>query len=445
MRRRTMRGTGAALLLLAAALFYSAGAEGAPGDEAVRKIGNGEALTIDECVRVALATNPSLLSSREQTRATERGVLEAYSTFAPSVGANYGASRFSRIIFEGHTLTSGEFDNYGVQLALRQTLFSWSGIKGIHRARNSREAGRAGYAADRQDLIYQVRAACHDYLQTEDLLQVAEENLRVGEEQRKLAEKMKEVGAGVRADVLKATAHVESNRLDVITAAKNLAVARASPLAYLGLDVTLPLEIVRPGEGKGPVPTFDDCMRTAAENRPELSEMEYTLQATEDGVGAAWGEYLPSVSGSFAYEWNDDEMSADLFDELNRSWNARLSVNIPIFNVGTWSRVRQWKASAAAARHSFEVTRQSVAFEIQEALLSLEESEKKTDVAARSVAAAEEDLRVSQGKYKHGLVPILHLIESQASLALARAARVEAIYGNRSARAALERATGIGR
>ena len=445
MRRGTLRGTGAALFFLAAALFNSAWAEGSPRDEAVRKIGNGEALTVDECVRVALTTNPSLLSSREQTRATEQGVLEAYSTFSPNVGANYGASRFSRILFEGQSLTSGEFDNFGVQLALRQTLFSWSGIKGIHRAKNSREAGRAGYAADRQDLIYQVRAACHDYLQMTDLLQVAVENLRVGEEQRKLAEKLKEVGAGVRADVLKAMAHVESNRLDVITAEKNLAVARASLLGYLGLDVTLPLELALPGEGKGPVPTFDECMRTAVENRPELSEMEYTLQATEDGVGAAWGEYLPSVTGSFAYEWNDDEMSADLFNELNRSWNARLSVNIPIFNIGTTSRIRQWKSNAAAAEHSLEVTRQGVAFEIQEALLSLEESEKKIDVAGRSVAAAEEDLRVSQGKYKYGLVPILNLIESQASLALARAARVEAIYGNRSARAALERATGIGR
>lgn len=426
------------LLPLAAGIAYASEA-----GEALRQIGEGKALTVDRCVAVALEANPTLRSSRESFRSTERGVLEAYSTFTPGVTGGYGVSRSSAIKIEGQTLFD-EATNHGVQLALRQTLFSWSGIKGIHQARNNREAGRAGYSADRQELIYQVRAACHTYLQTVDLLAVARENLLVGEEQLKLAEKMKEVGAGVTADVLKAAAQVESNRLDVITAEKNRAVARATLLAYLGLDVTLPLEVERPEEETAPLPEFDACLRTAAENRPDLREMEYDLRATEDGRGAAWGEYVPSLSGSFAYDWSNSELNGDLFQDENRSWNARLSLNIPVFNVGTYARVNQWKANATAAEYGLEAARQTVAFEIQEALLRIEEARKRIEVATRNVAAAEEDLRVSQGKYKHGLVPILDLIEAQYSLARARGAKVEAVYGHLSARAALANAMGVG-
>lgn len=440
----TARKAQVTFVLLLGVAAVAGGAHASVTDEALRDIGAGTPLTIDRCVEVALDANPSLMSSRESFRSTERGVLEAYSTFTPSVNGAYGASKSSRVVLEGQTFYSNEFTNHGVELAVRQTLFSWSGIKGIQQARNRREAGRAGYVADRQDLIYQVRAAAHDFLQNADLLDVARENLRVGEEQRKLAEKMKEVGAGVTADVLKANATVESNRLDVITAEKNLAVSRATLLSYLGLDVTLPLEVVSPDDAVVAVPGFEECMRTARENRPDLRQMEYGLRATKDGTGAAIGEYLPSVSGSFAYDWNNDKLNGDLFDEENRSWSARLSVNVPIFNVGTYSRVRQSEASAHAAEYDLEATRQRIAFDIQQALLAIEEAQKRIEVATRNVTAAEEDLRVSTGKYQHGLVPILDLIEAQYSLARARAARVEAVYGLLTARAALRTAMGVG-
>jgi outer membrane protein len=414
-------------------------------ERAMDEIRSGTALTIDQCVEIARAENPSLRSSRESARATERGVLEAYSTFLPTVGAYYDASRTRSGFTEYQLSVAREYEAHSLGIGVNQTVFSLSGIKSIHQARNNRSAGLAGYEADVQALVYEVRAACHNLLKTVDLLDVARENLGVGEEQLKLAEKRKEVGAGVTADVLKAKAQVESNLLDVITAEKNLAVARASLLAYLDLDVTLPIEIARPPDSETTVPTFEESMKTAFENRPDLRELEYALRASRDGVGAAWGEYAPSVGAGFSYGWRDDMMSGDIFDESRRSWNARVSVDLPIFSVGTVSRIRQQQSRAESARRGLEGSRKGIEFEVQEAILSIEESVKKIEVAARNVAAAEEDLRISQGKYEHGLVPILDLIEAQASLRQARAARVEAIYDHLTARAAWEKAVGGGR
>ncbi|MFH1681460.1 MAG: TolC family protein [Candidatus Eisenbacteria bacterium] len=411
-------------------------------ERAVDDIREGIPFGIERCVGVALALNPSLRSSRESTRATERAVLEAYSTFLPRVDAGYDGSRTKIGYSEYQLAGTREFDNHSLGLYLNQTLFSFSGVKSIQRARNSREAGRAGFEADRQALAYEVRLACHGLLKTIDLLEVARENLLVGEEQLKLAEKRKEVGAGVTADVLKAKAQVESDLLQVITAEKNLAVARATLLAYLGLDVTLPIEIELPEEGRTDVPPFDESMKTAMENRPDLIELEYSLRASEDGVGAAWGDYIPSLGGSFSYGWRDTALSGDIFDETRNTWTARISLDVPLFNVGTASRIRQQRAQAASARYGLEATRKGAELEIQESILSIEEGLKKEEVAARTVAAAEEDLRVSRGKYEHGLVPILDLIVAQASLREARAAQVEAYYDHLSARAAWERAVG---
>ncbi|RPJ41356.1 MAG: TolC family protein [Candidatus Latescibacterota bacterium] len=431
----------------ASAVLVLSGAAGAEKLTSVREkaladIRGGVPLTIERCVELALADNPSLRASRENARATERGVLESYATFLPTVGASYDASR-TRVGFSEYQLSGNrEYDSHQIGFGVNQTLFSFSGIKSIQQARNNKKSDLAGYEADEQTLIYQVRTACHDLLKMVDLLEVARENLGVGEGQLRLAEKRKEVGAGVTADVLKAKAHVESNLLDVITAEKNLAVARASLLAYLGLDVTLAVDVARPPDAEGELPSFEESMKTAAENRPDLAEIEYALRASRDGVGAAWGEYTPTVGAGFSYGWRDTVLSGDIFDESRRSWSARLSVDLPIFNVGTMSRIRQQQARAESAKYGLEGTKKGIEFEVQEAILSIEESVKRIEVATRNVAAAEEDLRISQGKYEHGLVPILDLIEAQASLRQARAARVEAVYDHLTSRAAWEKAVG---
>jgi outer membrane protein len=437
----------AGLFVFVSVIGMVAGAAGAevPFDaarKAEQEIRSGTPLSVDRCVELALAGNPSLRSSRENARATERSVLEAYATFLPGVRGGYDGSR-SKIGYSEYELAAERTSNsHNIGLRVDQTVLSYSGIKGIHAARNRREADLAGYEADSQALAYEVRAACHTLLKTVDLLDVAEKILNVGEEQLKLAEKRKEVGAGVTADVLKAKAQVESNRLDVITAEKNLAVARASLLASMGLDVTLPIVLERPEAAEGEVPSFEASMEEAERSRPDLRQLEYSLRASRDGVGAARGEYLPSVGASFFYGWRDDRLTSEIFDDARNTWTASVSVDVPLFQVGAASRIRQQQAKAEAARLGLEATRKAAEFEIQEAILSIEESVKKVDVAARNVAAAEEDLRISQGKYEHGLVPILDLIEAQASLRRARAAQVEASYDHLTARAAWEKAVG---
>lgn len=412
----------------------------------VSRIAAGEEMTVEECVRVALGSNPSLHSSRASVRATERAVLESYSTFMPTVDFFLDGSRTKQA---GYTLYRPGIDEdkysfFTSGIRLNQTLFTFSGIKGIQMARKNREAGFAGFEADRQELVYQVRVGCHTLLKMEDLLEVTRENLVVGQEQLKLAEKMKEVGAGVIADVLKAKAQVESNRLAVITAEKNMEVSRATLLTYLGLDVVLPLKIDRSRDAELEIPDYEKSLRSAVANRPDLKQMELTLAAGEDGVGAARGEHFPTLGGSFYYGWNYGKLNQDLYGEDKNNWRASISLNVPLFNVGTCSRVNQQKANLEAIRWNLETTRQNVAFDVRNAILSIEENVKKIDVAARNVTAAKEDLRVSQGKYKHGLVAILEMIQSQASLADARASRVESIYDYLSSRAALEKAIGKG-
>ncbi len=442
------------LLVIAATPWHAAG-KNVQAD--VERLAAGEAMTIEECVGIASELNPSLRATEMGAEATDRAVLEAYSVYLPSVNSSLDRSRRrGKDTDQFGTTSESEFDNFSSGINVRQNFFNYSGYRGITGARKSREASWAGFEASRQDLILQVKQAYHTVLKMEDLLEVSNENLRVGEEQLKLAEKRKEVGAGVIADVLKARAQVESNRLGVITSEKNLATSRAELLSSIGLRVTLPIVLREPEAVAPSLPDFNSGLEIAYEKRPDLQQWDLSLQASRDRIGQARGEWIPTVTGNFTYGWQSTTRPDFDLDtttgaivpagdrtDTGKGWTASVSMNIPILNGGTISRIRQNQARAEEAQWNLENIRQTIALEVQEAILSIEENMKKMDVAERNISAAEEDLRVSQGKYQHGLVPILDLIESQVALATAKAEGVEAYYNYLSSEAAYANAIGL--
>ncbi len=431
-------------------ILLAGNAQASTLQESLERAVDGRAVTIEDCVRIALATNPALLASSHSTRSSEKAVLEAYSAYLPSLNGSFNATKASGT----QTTAIGSFDGESrfktTSLRLNQNILSWSSWRGIGQAKENREASRAGHRATRQDVVFRVREGFHNILRMKDLLEVSNDNLRVGEEQLKLAEKRKEVGAGVIADVLKAKAQVESNKLSVITAEKNLATSEATLLSSLGLDLMIPILPAEPDPIDPLLPSYEESLELAKKIHPELKRQEHLLASARDGIGAARGEWFPSLSGQLSYQWQDARLENErsdgsifLSESFDRNWSANLSLSVPLFNAGTLSRIQQRKAEARSALWTLESTRQSVALEVREAILSIEENMKKMDVAERNVAAAEEDLRVSKGKYKHGLVPILDLIEAQVDLATARSEKVDAFYNYLTSQAALEKAIGL--
>jgi len=65
-------------------------------------------------------------------------------------------------------------------------------------------------------------------------------------------------------------------------------------------------------------------------------------------------------------------------------------------------------------------------------------------VTKKAIEQAEEDMRVSEGRYKEGLGNILEVIDAQTALTQAKTNSVVATYDIANAIAKLDRATGEG-
>ena len=96
----------------------------------------------------------------------------------------------------------------------------------------------------RQHTIYIVKERYYNLLAAEKLLKVAEETLRSSEESYKRAQVLFDVGKAPKSDVLQAKVQLETDRMFLIEAQNNLAIAQASLNHILGFDVDNKIKVV---------------------------------------------------------------------------------------------------------------------------------------------------------------------------------------------------------
>jgi outer membrane protein TolC len=127
------------------------------------------------------------------------------------------------------------------------------------------------------------------------------------------------------------------------------------------------------------------------------------------------------------------------------SWFAAAQLDLPLFTGGnTKGRINETRAALRAAQETLAESELAARLDVETAMRNAEAAVEAMEVSREGVAAAEEENRLSQGFYTHGLVPILNLVESQAALVEARTSAVNAVYDYWIALASLDRALGRG-
>lgn len=422
------------------------------------------AWSLADCVASALESNRGLMAAAQGVASASGSYQQARSTILPQISASAQAFRSktgerSQLV-GGQLIPFGEnrYDEVNASIAARQSVIDLASWKTISSARASETAAEKAYRATQEDLVLEVQQSYYNYLRTTRLLEVAEENVKVGEEQLKLAEKRLEVGAGVSADVLKARAQTATDRLAVIEAKKNMDIARQTLCHVTGLPLDAPIvvEDVAP-EAAAPAPQVVDVAATLAE-RPDLANQRSAVDAARHRVGAAKAGILPTLGVQLSYQRqlrgiNNSDVVNDLGEVVEEesktdpygSWFAAAQVDLPLFTGGnTRGRINEARANLRASEENLAEAERAARLEIETAKRNVEAAAEAIVVSREGVSAAEEDNRLSQGFYTHGLVPILNLVESQAALVQAKTNAVSAVYDYWVALASLDRAMGRG-
>jgi outer membrane protein TolC len=118
-------------------------------------------------------------------------------------------------------------------------------------------------------------------------------------------------------------------------------------------------------------------------------------------------------------------------------------LNLNIFNnFSDYATMRAARRNVETYRENLDNTRNSVALQLKQAFLDLEQAREAKDLSNESVAAAQEDLNLVKEKYTLGAATILEVLDAEVSLKQAQTNQVQSKFDYNLAVSRLEKAMG---
>jgi len=270
---------------------------------------------------------------------------------------------------------------------------------------------------------------------TGDLLRQTEERLRVTREEF-------DAGKVARFNVLRDEAEL-ANVIQMDTMARNQSqLALIALKTTMGVDLASSVTLAEPLQYVPIAVSVDEGVRQALENNPDVRAAAKQLEAVGAEVRAALGRYLPEVSATWMYDWQQIRMR-DESPTRPEGYSVGLVITIPLFDgFMRESSVAVERAKRDKAQESLVQARQQVAKEVNQAALMLAAADKNVEASRKGLEQSEEQFRIVQERYANGRGIQLEVLDAQVTLTRARVNVVSALADHQTARAMWLKATG---
>jgi len=397
--------------------------------------------TLAECVEIALSENTTLARAREDLEGAGANLMSSWSSVLPHVSAGLSKSDGLSVTPEGDVTSESASGN----LSLSQTLLDGAAFARISGAAHSRTAAELSLDSTRREIVFETKKAYFGLLRAVRLREVQDEAVGLAREQLRKTQSLFDLGSASRSDLLKARVQVGKAELALIEAERSAEVARAGLALVLGIDVTTDIEAVDPTGEQSEDEIRDFDIERAVSSRPDVMAWEETVAAARRSLLAARAGRWPDLSLSVNYSRSEGSLDA-LFDGVTDDYSRSVSLNlsVPLFNgLATKASIDNSRSQLRSYELSLRNARSNAAYEIESARLSAEQGRRSVAVAEEAVLQAEEDLKVSEERFRLRAASMLELIDARVAYSRARADLVNARYDYETAKAELKLALGL--
>jgi outer membrane protein len=402
-------------------------------------------LSLEEAIRMAQRNSPDAIQAEGTERTSKAARVSAIGAIMPSASLSAGRTiQFgggqTRINQNGEQVTVASDPVNSTGLNLNMTLFD--GGQRLYNLRTTKsqiEAAEANRVAVKYNVALNVKQQYYAVLAAIESEDAARFQMAQATEQFKTSIAKVRAGVATRSDSLRGVIQVGNAQLALINAQSSKEAADASLTRLVGSEVPVTADPASIQENLAALPDSAE-LAALAKNGPAVEQARANLDAAEESRKASKATYLPSLSASYSRSGSGTDKRFGLGDDPF-SYNGRLSFSLsyPIFN--NFQREEQ-VVRAKVAEVNAQATLRDTQLAAQESLTqnigALRSASQRVAVQVASVAAAEEDVRVQQQRYNIGASTLLDLITSQAALATAQQALIQARYDYRIARAQLE-------
>jgi outer membrane protein TolC len=312
--------------------------------------------------------------------------------------------------------------------------------------------------------IYSVEEAYWNLVYSIDALEVKRQSLALAQDL--LEKNQKEIDVGTlapkeilrKADIIRAQALVKDD-MDILKTLINL--PQEEKVAEI-------IPVDKPSFEKKEM-SFEEAMRLARENRPDLVSSQYDIKNKDVELFYARNQLLPAlnlnasywspgISGTQLLYLDNNPLSGiiigkipggasralkDAWNFKYKNWSVYLTLDIPLNAVISRAAAAQAELSLAQSSRKLKYLEQQAELEAEMALRAIQTNYEQVEAYRAARDLAEQKLQAEEAKFKAGMSNNYFVLQYQRDLAEARSAELRAIIDYSLSLSRLDRVLGV--
>ncbi|HLA25126.1 MAG TPA: TolC family protein [bacterium] len=382
-----------------------------------------QAVTLESAMVSAVDRHPTVVAATQALRAAEARVVAARAGTAVAISANARAS-VGTVGTSGAPTGGDAGTSHDVSVGATYPLYD-GGITALQivQAQAAVESAQASLAAARQDVALAAGQAYFNVLRAQRTVEVREAALRTARGQVEQAEAFVRAGTGARADVIRAQATAATAEADLVGARGQVEITMVQLRSAMALPVAQAVTVADPA---APVPVVlapSDAAAQAVRERPEVRRLDADVRSAEVALRIAEirAGFLITVSAGGVVQVSPNPGRV--------GWSVGANASFPILDGGAArAEVAAARANVAAAQARREATVLQVQTQAYQAAAGARDTNARVEALRVSVNAADESLRVAEGRYRAGVGTLFEVLDAQTLATQARINAVQALY-----------------
>lgn len=410
--------------------------------------------TIEDCYNYAIENNIQIKQSELDIEYSEVELLQSKLNMLPNLNSNASASyNWGRVLDRTrYTYSNQETNqaNFGIDANLR--LFG--GLQYLNRIKKAKiDFLSSQYATDKikDDISLLLTQAYLTILYNKELLKVATEQVIMTREQIKRTEKLVEAGKLAMGSLLEIQAQGAREEINEINYENSLAISYLDLLQILDLPADSDFEIE--------IPVFDSELtmellpisqiyEIALGTQPGIKSAELNVESAYKNISIAQGALSPVLTLQSGWNTNfSNQYRKVVYDTLtgsitqtdvipfgdqfadNQSRYLGIGLSIPIFNgYQASSNVARARIAAANAEYTYDLTKNSMRKNIEQAYYDAQAAHKSYQATQKSLSSFSESFRYTEQKFTVGMATSVDYNLAKTQLTAVESELVRARY-----------------
>lgn len=419
-----------------------------------------QAMSLEECRRLALENNKKLKMADEQIKSAKAKRQEAFTKYLPGVDAMGVYMRNQKeinLLSEDAYLPVGTVGADGkwtlrpdqvmlspdgkplpkdyallpkeamtvddrntalLQVGLTQPVYMGGKIRAYNQlAGLSERLAEAGREQELQQVIQETDEAYWQIVSLANRRNLAEKFAETLKKFTRDVEVMYETGMSTKADMLSVKVKLNQAEMTLLRVEDGLALSRMALNRICGLPLDTVYVLKEELLNALPVSeTSAPGIEQVYGNRPEINSLALAADIYREKEKIARSAYLPTV----AFTANYIAMTPSFFDgistKLDGMWSVGVGVKAPIFHWGAARKtVRSARAETEMMNFRLQEAKEQIELQVNQAQFKIKEAARKMQVAESNREKADENLKYARLGFQEGTIPVSNVLEAQTA------------------------------